>query len=57
MRQVVILVLALAMSGCVGFRQTDVEFVSKEQLAARDAETQCKALARTLVQMARCERR
>jgi|KBSMisStandDraft_5_1062788.scaffolds.fasta_scaffold962947_2 hypothetical protein len=57
MRQIVILVLTLAMSGCVGFRQTDVEFVSKEQLAARDAETQCKALARTLVQMARCERR
>lgn len=52
-----VLLLALALSGCVGYREKQVEFVTQEELAAREARIQCRALARTVIQMDRCNGR
>lgn len=57
MKGVIILLTLLTLSGCVRFREAQVEFVTKEELAAREAEIQCRHMARTLIQIARCNRR
>lgn len=49
-----VLLLALLSAGCAGPRA--VEFYTKPEVDALNAETACKALAKNLVQMARCSR-
>lgn len=56
MRGVLILLL-LTLSSCVTQRETQVRFVTEEELAAREARIQCRVLARNLVQMSRCDGR
>jgi hypothetical protein len=57
MKPMVILLLTLVLGSCVGYREKQVEFVTQEELAAREARIQCRALARTIIQMSRCDGR
>lgn len=57
MTKVMLILAALSLSSCVAYRPAPVEFVTEERLASREARAQCRALARNLVQMARCDGR
>jgi len=48
--------IALLLSGCITDRETAL-FYSRADVDAITAEMQCKALARNLVQISRCETR
>jgi membrane protein required for beta-lactamase induction len=53
----VIILLTLVLSGCVGYREKQVEFETTVDADARAAREQCRLLARNLVQIARCDGR
>jgi hypothetical protein len=55
MKVFTLLVLALTLSGCLISR--DPVAVTQQELEAVNARTECKRLARTLVQIARCDSR
>lgn len=57
MRTVLLVILAVVLSSCVGYRETRVKFVTEEEAAARDARIECRRIARNLVQIARCDGR
>lgn len=48
-----IILLALTLGGCAG--QRAAEFYTKPEVDAIAARVQCRAVARTLVQIARCD--
>jgi len=53
-----VLLIALPLAGCITDRDIEVGLAdrySRAEIVAMQVETQCKALARTLVQIARCE--
>lgn len=59
MKIVLVLVIAISASGCAYYGATTepAAVVTKQEVEATNARTQCRALARNLVQMARCDGR
>ena len=46
--------LAMSLAACVTERAAEVKFYTAAEIDAMNAETQCRALARNLVQIYRC---
>lgn len=55
--RIVLILIAFALNGCVEYRAAQIGFVTQEELAAREARIQCRALARNIIQMSRCDGR
>ena len=57
MRLIISGLAALLLSGCITDRGADVRFYTAADIDAMNARTQCRAIARNLVQMTRCDAR
>jgi PBP1b-binding outer membrane lipoprotein LpoB len=58
MNKIILAMLALILSGCAYYTTPPIEeVVSRERVEAVNARSQCRALARNLVQIARCDGR
>jgi len=53
--KIVALMLTLSLGGCWVERQAVIGYYTKSDVDAITAETQCKAIARNLVQIERCK--
>ena len=52
-----LLLLTLTLSGCITDRGADVRFYTASDIDAINARAQCRAMARNLVAVARCDGR
>ena len=53
----IILALGLLLSGCITDRGAEVRFYTASDIDAMNARIQCRALARNLIQLSRCDGR
>jgi hypothetical protein len=51
------IVLMLLLSSCVQYKPTEVDFITRPELEALNARTQCRMLARNMLQLERCDTR